>query len=121
MMSLKEKNHKKIYRPWGNYISIAEDNKWKIKLILVNPGQSLSLQKHLHRSEHWVLLMVEQKWKLIKIYFFLAKMKAHIFLLVRFIELSNPGEIPLRLVEVQSGGYLGEDDIIRLKDDYGRI
>jgi len=114
-------NHKKIYRPWGNYISIAEDNKWKIKLILVNPGQSLSLQKHLHRSEHWVVVNGSAKVEIDNNTYFLKENESSYIPVGSVHRLSNPGEIPLKLVEVQSGSYLEEDDIIRLKDDYGRI
>ena len=114
-------NHKKIYRPWGNYTSIAEENKWRIKLILVNPGQSLSLQKHLHRSEHWVVVNGSAKVEIDNNIYYLSENESSYIPVGSVHRLSNPGEIPLKLVEVQSGDYLGEDDIIRFKDDYGRI
>ncbi len=114
-------NHKKIYRPWGNYISIAEDPRWQIKLIVVHPGQSLSLQKHHHRSEHWVVVNGTAKVEIDDKVLILSENESSYIPLGSVHRLSNPGQIPLKLVEVQSGSYLGEDDIIRLKDDYGRI
>jgi len=114
-------NHKKVYRPWGNYISIAEDPKWQIKLISVHPGQSLSLQKHNHRSEHWVVVNGTAKVEIDEEVRILNENESSYIPIGSVHRLSNPGKIPLKLVEVQSGSYLGEDDIIRLKDNYGRI
>ena len=114
-------NHKKIYRPWGNYISIAEDPRWQIKLIVVHPGQSLSLQKHNHRSEHWVVVNGTAKVEIDNEVQILNENESSYIPIGSVHRLSNPGQKPLKLVEVQSGAYLGEDDIIRLKDDYGRI
>lgn len=114
-------NHKKIYRPWGNYISIAEDPRWQIKLIVVHPGQSLSLQKHNHRSEHWVVVNGTAKVEIDNEVQILSENESSYIPIGSVHRLSNPGQKPLKLVEVQSGSYLGEDDIIRLKDDYGRI
>jgi mannose-1-phosphate guanylyltransferase/mannose-6-phosphate isomerase len=114
-------NHKKIYRPWGNYISIAEDPKWQIKLIVVHPGHSLSLQKHNHRSEHWVVVNGTAKVEIDEEVLILSENESSYIPIGSVHRLSNPGQNPLKLVEVQSGSYLGEDDIIRLKDDYGRI
>ena len=114
-------NHKKIYRPWGNYISIAEDPRWQIKLIVVHPGQSLSLQKHNHRSEHWVVVNGTAKVEIDNKVQILNENESSYIPIGSVHRLSNPGQKPLKLVEVQSGSYLGEDDIIRLKDDYGRI
>ena len=114
-------NHKKIYRPWGNYISIAEDPRWQIKLIVVHPGQSLSLQKHNHRSEHWVVVNGTAKVEIDNEVQILSENESSYIPIGSVHRLSNPGQKPLKLVEVQSGSYLGEDDIIRLKDDYGRV
>ena len=114
-------NHKKIYRPWGNYISIEEDPRWQIKLIVVHPGQSLSLQKHNHRSEHWVVVNGTAKVEIDEQVLILSENESSYIPIGSVHRLSNPGKNPLKLVEVQSGSYLGEDDIIRLKDDYGRI
>ena len=113
-------NHKKIYRPWGNYFSIADDPRWQIKLIVVHPGQSLSLQKHHHRSEHWVVVNGTAKVEIDGKVFILSENESSYIPLGSIHRLSNPGQIPLKLVEVQSGAYLGEDDIIRLEDNYGR-
>ena len=112
--------HKKIYRPWGHYISIAEDARWQIKLILVHPGQSLSLQKHHHRSEHWVVVNGTAKVEIDNKEIILGENQSSYIPLGSIHRLTNPGQIPLKLVEVQSGSYLGEDDIIRIKDNYGR-
>ncbi len=115
------KEHKQIFRPWGNYTSIAEDKNWKVKKILVNPGQSLSLQKHNHRSEHWIVLIgtakVEIDGKLT-----ILKENSSIYIPHNTKHrLSNPYKNSLVIIEVQSGNYLGEDDIERFEDIYGRI
>ena len=112
--------HRKIFRPWGSYFSMAEGINWQVKRINVNPGQSLSLQKHNHRNEHWVVVsgealveVGEEKKNLFK------NQSVYIPLGCKH-RLSNPGEEQLILIEVQSGSYLGEDDIIRYEDNYGR-
>ena len=112
--------HKTIYRPWGNYSSISEGKNWQVKKIIVKEGESLSLQLHNHRSEHWVvvsgeaLIEIEGKKKILNI-----NESAYIPLGSKH-RLSNPGNTPLILIEVQSGDYFGEDDIIRFQDKYGR-
>ncbi|WP_416406664.1 mannose-1-phosphate guanylyltransferase/mannose-6-phosphate isomerase [Prochlorococcus marinus] len=112
--------HKTIYRPWGNYSSISEGKNWQVKKIIVKEGESLSLQLHNHRSEHWVvvsgkaLIEIEGKKKL------LNKNESAYIPLGSKHRLSNPGNSPLILIEVQSGDYFGEDDIIRFQDKYGR-
>ena len=111
---------KKVYRPWGNYLSIEEGLNWKIKKIEVYPGASLSLQIHIHRAEHWIVVKgtadVEINKKLFKLKenqsCFIPKGEKH--------RLSNSTKEILVIIEVQSGEYLGEDDIVRLKDNYGR-
>ncbi len=114
------KFHEQAYRPWGNYISIAEDKRWQVKKITVNPGSSLSLQMHHHRSEHWIvvkgtaLVQIDESKKL------LSENESVYIPLGSKHRLSNPGKLDLILIEVQSGAYLGEDDIYRFKDDYGR-
>ena len=113
--------HKKIFRPWGHYISLVEDTRWKVKLILVKPQEKLSLQRHRHRSEHWIIVNgianVEIGNKKITLK---ENQSSYIPLGVKH-RLSNPGNIPLKLIEVQSGNYLGEDDIERFEDNYGRV
>ncbi len=112
--------HKTIYRPWGNYSSISEGKNWQVKKIIVEQGESLSLQLHNHRSEHWVvvsgkaLIEIEGKKKL------LNKNESAYIPLGSKHRLSNPGDSRLILIEVQSGDYFGEDDIIRFQDKYGR-
>lgn len=115
------KEHKKIFRPWGNYISIAEDNTWKVKKITVKPNQSLSLQMHEHRAEHWIIVSgtakveIDQNIKILE-----ANQSAYIPPRSKH-RLSNNGDSHLVLIEVQSGNYLEEDDIFRFEDIYGRI
>ena len=113
-------NHKTIYRPWGNYNSIAKGSNWQVKKIIVKPNESLSLQMHNHRSEHWVvvsgtaLVEINAEEKL------LYKNESCYIPAGSKHRVSNNGQNPLILIEVQSGDYLGEDDIIRFKDKYGR-
>ena len=111
----------KIQRPWGWYDIIDESDRYKVKSIEVNPGEKLSLQKHHHRAEHWVvvegtaLTECDGKERL------LAENESTYIPVGSIHRLSNPGKIPLRIIEVQSGPYLGEDDIVRLEDIYGRL
>ena len=108
-------------RPWGWYDVIDQGNRYKVKSIEVNPNASLSLQKHLHRAEHWVVVEgtaqveVDGKITIIK------ENESTYIQLGSKHRLSNPGKIPLRIIEVQSGSYLEEDDIERFDDDYGRV
>ena len=112
--------HTKIFRPWGSYVSLSSASGWQVKRINVNPGASLSLQKHNFRTEHWVvvsgkaLVEIENKEKI------LYENESTYIPLGHKHRLSNPGNKPLILIEVQSGEYLGEDDIIRFEDNYGR-
>ena len=107
-------------RPWGWYDVIDQGNRYKVKSIEVNPNASLSLQKHLHRAEHWVVVegtaQVEVDGKITII----RENESTYIPLGAKHRLSNPGKIPLRIIEVQSGSYLEEDDIERFEDDYGR-
>ena len=113
-------NHKQIYRPWGSFLSIEEDNTWKIKRIEVNPGASLSLQMHSQRSEHWVVVDGIAKVEIGTNERVLGPNEsAYIPLGVKH-RLSNPTKLPLTLIEIQSGSYLGEDDIKRFEDRYNR-
>ena len=119
---LKEgKEHKKIHRPWGSYESLEEGNSWQIKKIKVNPGASLSLQLHNHRSEHWIIVEGIAKVQIDKNSKLLSKNESIYIPAKSKHRLGNPGDIPLILIEVQTGDYLGEDDIIRFDDLYGRI
>ena len=120
--NLKEgKQHKKIHRPWGYYVSIEERNYWQIKKIEVNPGASLSLQKHHHRSEHWIVVEGKAKVQINDDIKTLSKNESVYIPIKSKHRLSNTGKSPLILIEVQTGDYLGEDDIIRFDDIYGRI
>tara|TARA_B100000242_G_scaffold233704_1_gene173660 strand:+ start:2257 stop:3708 length:1452 start_codon:yes stop_codon:yes gene_type:complete len=115
------KQHKKIYRPWGYYESIEESKNWQIKKIEVNPGASLSLQLHNHRSEHWIVVEGTAKVQVDDEKKILQKNESIYIPLKSKHRLSNNGQDPLVLIEVQTGFYLGEDDIIRFDDIYGRI
>ena len=113
-------NHKKVYRPWGSFLSLEAGDSWQIKKIDVNPGASLSLQKHLHRSEHWVVVCGTAKIEIGNIEKRIGTNEsAYIPLGVKH-RLSNPTDLPLVLIEIQSGSYLGEDDIERFEDLYQR-
>ena len=114
------RTHSKVYRPWGHYLSVVEDCRWQVKLIQVKPNEKLSLQMHHHRSEHWVVVSgtakVEVDGKVLVLY---ENQSIYIPLGSKH-RLSNPGKIDLTLIEVQSGSYVGEDDIVRFEDIYGR-
>ena len=114
------KKHRKIFRPWGSYLSIAEDLSWQVKRINVNPGASLSLQKHKFRTEHWIIVSGIAKVELEGETKILKENESTYIPLGFKHRLSNPGKQSLILIEVQSGSYLGEDDIIRFEDNYGR-
>lgn len=112
--------HRKVHRPWGWYDSIDEGDRFKVKRIQVKPGASLSLQMHHHRAEHWIIVSGTARVTHGKEDYLLTENQAA-FIGVGIVHaLENPGKIPLELIEVQSGSYLGEDDIVRLQDRYGR-
>ncbi len=113
-------SHPKVYRPWGSYETIDAEERFKVKRITVKPGAKLSLQKHFHRAEHWTVVsgaaLITKDGKQ-----FLLKEDESAYIPVGLKHrLENPGKIPLELIEVQSGSYLGEDDIVRFDDIYGR-
>ena len=114
-----------LYRPWGSYTLLEEGDRYKIKRITVKPQESLSLQLHYHRSEHWVVVkgtakvvLEDENGKLDEFFIkedesmYVPKTKKH--------RLSNPGKVPLEIIEVQFGEYVGEDDIVRFDDKYHR-
>lgn len=113
--------HREVYRPWGSYDSIDNGKRFQVKRITVKPGEKLSVQMHHHRAEHWIVVSgtanvtIDEQTKLVteneSVYIPVGSVHA----------LENPGKIPLELIEVQSGAYLGEDDIVRYSDRYGRI
>lgn len=114
------KFHRKIYRPWGNYECIESGSRFQVKHITVNPGASLSLQMHYHRSEHWIV--VKGTARIIRgddSSILTENQSTYIPLGIKH-RLENPGKLPLEIIEVQSGSYLGEDDIVRYEDNYGR-
>jgi mannose-1-phosphate guanylyltransferase len=112
--------HRKIYRPWGHYVSVVEGYRWQVKRIEVKPGASLSLQMHHHRTEHWIVVTGTAEVEIDSKLQIIGENKSISIPLGSTHRLSNPGKIPLILIEVQSGPYLKEDDIVRIKDKYGR-
>ncbi len=124
---LKEQNrpeielHRQVYRPWGSYECIDSEERFQVKRITVNPGASLSLQKHYHRSEHWIVVKGTARITKDDESFILSENQSTYIPLGIKHRLENPGKIPLELIEVQSGSYLGEDDITRYDDTYGRV
>ena len=113
--------HRKVHRPWGWYDSIDQGGRFKVKRIRVNPGASLSLQKHHQRAEHWVVVSGTAEITNGDKQLLLTENQSTYIPMGEVHRLANPGTTPLEIIEVQSGGYLGEDDIVRLEDTYGRI
>ena len=113
--------HREVFRPWGSYDSIDSGARFQVKRITVKPGEKLSVQMHHHRAEHWIVVSgsanvtIDDNTQLVteneSVYIPIGAVHA----------LENPGKIPLELIEVQSGAYLGEDDIVRFSDRYGRV
>jgi len=112
--------HRKIHRPWGNYDSIDNGVRFQVKRIVVNPGASLSMQMHYHRAEHWIVVTGTARVTRGDEVFILAENQSTYIPLGTTHRLENPGIVPLEIIEVQSGAYLGEDDIVRFQDNYGR-
>jgi mannose-1-phosphate guanylyltransferase/mannose-6-phosphate isomerase len=112
--------HRQVHRPWGSYEGLVRGDRFQVKRIVVNPGCQLSLQKHHHRAEHWVVVKGTARVVRGEETFLLSEDQSTYIPLGEVHRLDNPGKIPLELVEVQSGSYLGEDDITRLEDVYGR-
>jgi mannose-1-phosphate guanylyltransferase/mannose-6-phosphate isomerase len=112
--------HRKVHRPWGWYDSIDEGGRFKVKRIQVKPGASLSLQKHHHRAEHWIVVKGTAEITNGEKVLLLTENQSTYIPLGEMHRLANPGAIPLEIIEVQSGSYLGEDDIVRFEDHYGR-
>jgi len=117
--------HTTVYRPWGNYTELEKEDRYRVKKLIVDPGKSLSLQLHYHRSEHWIVVkgtakvLLEDENGQLKEYFinenesiYVPKRRKH--------KLINPGKIPLEVIEVQVGEYLEEDDIVRFDTNYDR-
>jgi len=113
--------HRKVTRPWGWYDSIDEGERFKVKRIMVKPGASLSLQMHHHRAEHWVVVKGTAEITNGDQIIMLAENQSTYIPQGQTHRLKNPGVVPLEIIEVQSGSYLGEDDIVRFDDSYGRV
>lgn len=114
-------NHRKVYRPWGNYDSIDSSERFQVKRITVKPGAILSAQMHYHRAEHWIVVKGTAKITKGDEVFVLGENQSTYISQGVVHRLENPGKIELELIEVQSGSYLGEDDIVRFDDIYGRV
>ncbi|WP_200383859.1 mannose-1-phosphate guanylyltransferase/mannose-6-phosphate isomerase [Rhodocyclus tenuis] len=112
--------HRKVYRPWGCYDSIDCGVRFQVKRIVVNPGATLSLQMHHHRAEHWIVVSGTACVTRGEESFLVSENQSTYIPLGTLHRLENPGKLPLEMIEVQSGGYLGEDDIVRFDDHYGR-
>ena len=113
-------NWETVKRPWGTYTVLHQDKGYKVKIIQVNPGAKLSLQMHNHRSEHWVVLAGEAKvTREDEVILFKTGESIDIPVKAKH-RLENPGTVPVSIIEIQSGDYLEEDDIIRFDDVYGR-
>jgi mannose-1-phosphate guanylyltransferase/mannose-6-phosphate isomerase len=113
--------HRKVHRPWGWYDSIDEAERFKVKRIMVKPGASLSLQKHHHRAEHWIVVKGTAEITNGDKVLLLTENQSTYIPLGEVHRLANSGTLPLEIIEVQSGSYLGEDDIVRFEDTYGRV
>lgn len=112
--------HRKVHRPWGWYDSIDSGERFQVKRIVVNPGAQLSLQMHHHRAEHWIVVKGTAQVTNGEKVFLLGENESTYIPLGHVHRLANPGKVPLEIIEVQSGSYLGEDDIVRYEDTYGR-
>ena len=114
------KINKKVHRPWGNFTSVIKEKTWQVKRLEINPKSSLSLQLHHKRAEHWIVVKNTAKVEINGKISFLKENESIYVPLGSKHRLSNPGDETLILIEVQSGTYLGEDDIVRFKDNYNR-
>jgi mannose-1-phosphate guanylyltransferase/mannose-6-phosphate isomerase len=112
--------HRKVHRPWGWYDSIDQGPRHQVKRIMVKPGASLSLQMHHHRAEHWIVVSGTAEITNGDKVLLLTENQSTYIPLGQTHRLANPGKVPLEIIEVQSGSYLGEDDIVRFEDTYGR-
>jgi len=113
--------HSEVFRPWGKYKTLEKSERYKIKKILVKPGETLSLQMHYHRTEHWVVIKGSAQVTIGEKTYFVHEGESTFVPKSTLHRLANPGKIPLEIIEVQNGEYVGEDDIVRFDDKYGRI
>ena len=112
--------HREVFRPWGSYDSVESGERYQVKRLSVNPGASMSLQLHHHRAEHWIVVSGTARITRNDEVFLLEENESTFIPLGAKHRIENPGKIPLHIIEVQSGSYLGEDDIVRFEDRYGR-
>jgi len=113
--------HKTAYRPWGGYSSVLSGDRFHVKRLFVKPGKKLSLQKHHHRAEHWIVVRGAAEVTKDGEVSMVGENQSIYLPLGCTHRLANPGKIELELIEVQTGSYLGEDDIIRIEDEFGRV
>jgi mannose-1-phosphate guanylyltransferase/mannose-6-phosphate isomerase len=113
-------HHREVQRPWGSYDCIGQGPRYQIKRIIVKPGARLSSQMHHHRAEHWIVVSGTARVHCGAKQYLLTENQSTYIPLGETHTLENPGKIPLEIIEVQSGAYLGEDDIVRFDDIYGR-
>jgi mannose-1-phosphate guanylyltransferase len=109
-----------VYRPWGKYDSVDHGERFQVKRITVKPGAKLSVQMHHHRAEHWIVVSGTAKVTIDGQDQYLTENQSVYIPITAVHALENPGKVELELIEVQSGSYLGEDDIVRFEDRYGR-
>ncbi|HBC5375981.1 TPA: mannose-1-phosphate guanylyltransferase/mannose-6-phosphate isomerase [Escherichia coli] len=114
-------SHREVYRPWGRYDSVERGDRYQVKRITVKPGECLSTQMHHHRAEHWVVVAGTAKVTCGERTFFVTENESTFIPIGTVHTLEKPGKIPLEVIEIQSGVYLGDDDIVRLSDKYGRV
>jgi len=113
--------HREAYRPWGKYDCIDTGERFQVKRITVKPGAKLSVQMHHHRAEHWIIVSGTAKVTIDEKTVLLTENQSAYIPVGAVHALENPGKLPLEMIEVQSGSYLGEDDIVRFEDKYGRV
>jgi mannose-1-phosphate guanylyltransferase/mannose-6-phosphate isomerase len=114
------RHHQRVHRPWGSYEAIGQGPRYQVKRLIVKPGESLSLQMHHHRAEHWIVVSGTARVTCDEKAFLITENQSTYIPVGSSHRLENPGTIMLELIEVQSGGYLGEDDIVRFEDRYNR-
>ncbi|MNF28550.1 Mannose-1-phosphate guanylyltransferase 1 [compost metagenome] len=115
------RTHREVYRPWGQYDSIDDGNGYQVKKILIRPGERLSTQMHHHRAEHWIVVSGTAKVINAEREFLITENESTFIPIGAIHSLENPGKVDLELIEIRSGRYLDEDDIVRLSDKYGRV
>ena len=112
--------HREVFRPWGSYDSLETGERFQVKRLTINPGASISLQLHHHRAEHWVVVAGTARITRDDEVFLLEENQSTYIPVGTKHRIENPGTVPVHIIEVQSGSYLGEDDIVRFEDRYGR-